>query len=70
MMAVNGTENNKALVAKANFWANRAFLAEELEDTYTLFLCAADLYRDAGCEETAKWASEKADQCMRVLSLN
>lgn len=63
------TVSETDVIRKADALIKLAYLAQRLVDSHNYFLCAADLYQEAGEEASAKWATTKADQCMRVMSL-
>lgn len=63
------TENGNNLIKMAENLVEQAWLAPRLVDSHHWFLCAADLYQEAGREASARWATEKADQVMRAMTL-
>lgn len=65
---IAATEDRSNLVKQAAAMEEQAWQAQQLVDSHHYFLCAADLYQEAGAEDSARWAQNRANQCQRILA--
>lgn len=62
------TENRSQLIKEADTLVASAYVAQQIADSFHLFLTAADRYEEAGAEDSARWAQCLADQCQQILA--
>lgn len=62
------TEEGNALIKEADSLVKQAYVAQQVVDSHHLFLCASDLYQEAGAQDSARWAERLAEQCQRILA--